>query len=148
MDELIIHAQVSLLRFTTTLAETFKNKYSIEFETVNFDSHTTDSQLPTANVVGLESFTYMERDDPVAVVSGQITIGTSNDPDNELLIRCLSHTISKTKALKTIPLLDSNSGDLIGEIIFSGFRTVPPALPGETKIFQSVIFDSSILLNV
>ncbi len=147
MDELIIHAQVSLLRFTSELASQFRAKFTIPFETVNFDAHKNEDELPSGNVVGLESFSYMERDDPVAVVSGQITVGTSQDPDNATLIRALAIVIKKTKALATIPLLNSETGEVIGEIIFDGYRTVPPSSMGETKIYQSVIFDSSILLN-
>lgn len=147
MDDLILHAQVSLLRFTSELAKEFRYKFSMPFETANFDSHRHESELPEGNVVGLESFAYTERDDPVAIVSGQITVGTSQDPDNNTLIRALSVIIKKTKALKTIPLLNSNTGEVIGEIIFDGYRAVPPSSMGEKKNFQSVIFDSSILLN-
>lgn len=147
MDELILHAQVSLLRFTSELAQEFRSKFSIPFETINFDSHRNESELPESNVVGLESFSYIERDDPVAVVSGQITVGTSQDPDNDTLIRALSIIIKRTKALKSIPLLDSSTGEVIGEIVFDGYRAVPPSSMGESKNFQSVIFDSSILLN-
>ncbi|ASV43945.1 hypothetical protein [Pseudoalteromonas phage KB12-38] len=147
MDELIIHAQVSVLRFTSELASQFRAKFNMPFETVNFDSHKNEDDLPSANVVGLESFSYMERDDPVAVISGQITVGTSQDPDNDILIRALSMVIKKTKALATIPLLNSQTGEVIGEIIFDGYRAVPPSSMGEAKIYQSVIFDGNILLN-
>lgn len=148
MDEMIIHAQVSLLRFTSELASKFRHDFQQPFNTANFDSHRNESDLPSGNVVGLESFSYVERDDPVATVSGQITIGTEQDPDNYNLIRALSVVIDKTKALKTIPLLDSNTGQEIGKILFDGYRAVPPSTMGETKIYQSVIFDSSILLDV
>lgn len=148
MDELIVHCQVSLLKFITELSVALTTRHGITFEGLNLDSETTEGELPEGNIVGLEDFSYSERDDPVAIVTGQITVGTESDNNNEVLVRSLGLIISKTKALQRVALLHSETGNVIGDITFQGYRSVPPKFLGEKKIYQSVIFEAGILLDV
>ncbi|WP_304634097.1 hypothetical protein [Pseudoalteromonas sp.] len=148
MDDLIVHCQVSLLRLVTELAEDLSTKYNTVFEGINMDAALTESELPDSHIIGLEDFSFQERDDPVAVVSGQITVGSKASDQNMLLLRALSLVLKKTKATKAIVLQNTDTAEVIGQIVFDGYRQVPPKFTGETKVYQSVIFTAGILLDV
>lgn len=147
MDDLIIHTQISMLAYIGQLAAKLETKLGVKFTPLNLDSQPTELEMPEGNICGLENFSYFERSDPVAEVVGQITLGTVKDADNEMLIRGLSMVLSDTRELSEIPLINSDTGALLGSILFKGYRSVPPSVTGEVKVFQGVIFDASILLE-
>ena len=148
MDNLIIHTQLSLLAFCNKLSEDLTLKHTQEFTGVNIDAHRSEVDMPEGNIIGLEDFTYEERDDPVAVVAGQIIVGIDTDSNNELLIKCLAEVLKQSKDLKSIPLRHYETGEVIGSLLFQGYRTVPPVAKGTTKTFQGVIFEAGVLLEV
>ena len=145
MDDLLRHTHASLLGFCSELATELKTKFGEDFTVFNLDGLASENNLGNGHIIGLEDFSYTERDDPVAQTAAMITISTYNDTNAMLRIKALSHIVDKTKALKEAKLMNEDTGDTIGTIKFIGFPQVPPKEPGESRIFQSVIVNAGIM---
>lgn len=134
------NAHGSLLAFSANVAKEF------DIEAINLDAVADEVDLPQTDFIGLQGFALASANDyqPLAVVSGMITVATRNDANNMKLIERLDAVYELLQPENLMDLFSMESGEKIGDFKVFGTTRVLPVTRMETLAMQSVTFQAAL----
>lgn len=136
----------SILSFTSALASQAQTELADTFTSLDLDAYVDEQSLPTGHLIGQETLS-SALDEGIASVSGVITVGTSSDTNNMLLVQAVSLVLDALRPAKRIPFLDAKTGMTIGHIdLMSGTIVLPVAKSSNARNFQSVSYRGAVTL--
>jgi len=134
---IIENIESSLLNFCLRFATALNLEKGWEFESISFDSFTKESELPLKDLVGL-NHVMVEVEEPFLSVECLLEISAYAETNGLRIKWAASHLFEELKPTLTIPYLDANTLEGLGQFtIKDGTRVMP--VSGEERFARFFI---------
>jgi hypothetical protein len=139
----------SLMKFCAEFAAEINVPDEDPFQPVLLDSYEDYDQIPKGSLIGVAGYA-IDIDEHIVSVKTMIGIGTENDTNTFRLTAAMSKLVTRLLPTKRIDVVDSETGDVLGQMtIDTGVRVMPASnAAGRTMKYIAFMASSGVTVDL